>query len=168
MKKLFILITALILFLSVSTVCAGLFGPPTAECKLFSIEIPEEYSTTDGYNPSGEHGFYLGDWGNNDKPDRTLHMWEVTSPEDLNRSNTEQIIETHEIDGIKIDKCYDYNESVVVGNNIVKGSNYTHVEFDKDGHKYVIENSFNGKYEDIDLKKDIELVKQVKDTIKHK
>ena len=32
----------------------------------------------------------------------------------------------------------------------------------------VIENDFEGSYEDIDIKKDVELVKQIRDTLKHK
>ena len=57
MKKSIILISILVLFLSASTVNAGLFGPPTAECELFGIEIPDEYYTSDGYDPFGKNGF---------------------------------------------------------------------------------------------------------------
>ena len=170
MKKLLLLISVLFIFLSISTVCAGLFGPETAECKKFSIEVPDGYFKSDGYSPSYESGFYLAcSWSDKDNiTDRTLHISEVASFDDYNRSETEVIIENYTDGDIKAEKCYDFNESVLVGNKYVNGSNYTHIEFSKDGHHYVIENEFEGKYEDIDLKKDVELVKQVRDTLKHK
>lgn len=169
MKKLFILITALILFLSVSSVGAGLFGPDTVESKQFSIEIPE------GYEESGEWSNNLFQdfvyvWSKDKNPERDLMVWEVSSFDSFNRSNNEQIIDSYKEDGITIYKCYNPNEIVVFtdGRDKVYGDNYTHAEFDKDGHHFIIKNQFKGKYEDIDLKKDIELVKQVRDTIKHK
>ncbi|MBE6504468.1 MAG: hypothetical protein E7Z73_01810 [Methanobrevibacter millerae] len=170
MKKLFILITVLILVLSVSSVSAGLFGPPTAECKQYSIEIPDGYGTTEAYNPHNSENYLklMGHDNNDGKTQRVLYMRGVSSFNDYNRSNTEEIIETSEIDGIKIDRCFDYNSSTVSDGKIVDGRNYTHIEFDKDGYKYIIEIDFDGKYGDIDLNKDVELVKQIRETIKHK
>ncbi|MBQ6100256.1 MAG: hypothetical protein IJL02_10410 [Methanobrevibacter sp.] len=174
MKKPMILITALILFLSITTVSAGLFGPPTAECKLFGIEIPEDYGTSDGYDPFGETGFYVVDWNNQNGTDRTLHISEVSSFDDWNHSESEQVIETYDDGDVKTELCYDPEKTMYVSEyNSYKGEdvygyNYTFTEFTKDGHNYVIINEFEGDYHDIDLKKDADIAKQIKKSLWHK
>ena len=174
MKKSIIIISILILFLSASTVNAGLFGPPTAECKLFGIEIPDEYGTSDGYDPFGETGFYLVDWNNQNGTDRTLRISEVSSFDDWNHSESEQVIDTYDDGDVKTELCYDPEKTMYVQEyNSYKGEdvygyNYTFTEFTKDGHNYVIINEFEGDYHDIDLKKDAEIAKQVKKSLWHK
>lgn len=171
MKKFLLFVSVLFILLSISSVGAGLFGPETAECKQFSIEIPEGYGKSDGYMNNNENFFYLASsWNDKDNiTDRTLYISEVSSFDDFNRSKTEKIIENYTDGDIKAEKCNDSNGTVSLNNGtLIKGSNYTHIEFTKDGHNYIIENQFKGKYQDIDLKKDVDLVKKIKDTLKHK
>lgn len=171
MKKSIILICILILFLPVTAVAGeGFFGPDTVECNKFSIELPEGYSTTDAYDPHAESGFHItSSHGGKDNNTVTyLYMNEVSSFDDYNRSQTEQIIENYTDGDIKAQKCYDPEKEVYVDVNPVLGYNSTHIEFDKDGHHFIIIHEFQGKYEDIDLKKDVDLAKQIKKSLKIK
>lgn len=169
MKKLLILI-CIFLFLSTSTVNAGWFGPDTIECPQFSIEIPEGYYKSpewqDNDNIIFTDSLYL--WGNDGDIERDLMMHEVSSFDDFNRSNTEKILETKEIDDISIDKCYDSEDTVIIDGKTVCGNNYTIAKFDKDGHYYVITNDFKGNSDDLDIKSDAKLVKEIKNSVKIK
>lgn len=159
---------------SVSVVSAGLFGPPTAECELFGIEIPEDYDTSDGYDPFGETGFYVVDWNNQNGTDRTLRIEEISSFDEWNHSESEQVIKTYDDGDVKTEVCYDPEETMYVQEynsyhgEYVYGYNYTFTEFTKDGHNYVIINEFEGDYHNIDLKKDAEIAKQIKESLWHK
>ena len=169
MKKLIILIS-IILFLSITTVAAGLFGPDTIECPKFSIEIPENYYKSpewyDNDNTIFSDSLYL--WGNEGNIERNLMMYEVSSFDDFNRSSTEEILETTEIDGISIDKCYDSEDSVFSDGKTIYGNNYTLAKFEKDGHYYIITNDFKGDSDDLDIKSDANLVKEIKNSLKIK
>jgi len=171
MKKLIILLSIFLMLLSVTSVSAwGLFGDDSRiECEQFSMEIPEGYHQSSEWTDNFFEDFiYVWNDADDNKPDRDLEIWEIPPSDSFNRSNTEQVFDSYEEDGIKIDKCYDPEETVIVDGDSVHGANYTYAEFSKEGHNYVIINEFNGDLDDINMKEDVELIKTLRESIKQK
>lgn len=163
MKKLFILIGIVLLFLSVSTVNAVLFWPDTIECEQFSIEIPSGFSETEGWADHLEKPqdyVYVGTGiPNKGETHRMLEVCELTSNNNA-RINGTIVVENYTADNLLLQKCQvpEYN----------KDKNYTYVEFDKDGHHYAITITWDNNIEKLNLSDDVELVKKVIDSTKHK
>ena len=171
MNKKLILTTILLLllFLSMSAVNAFLFfgdGTYMIECEQSSIEVPDNYTKSPEWTDN-QFDNYIYIWGNDSGIGRDLMMWEVSSFESVNHSDTEQIIDTYDGD-LKVFACYDPEESSIVDGKSIYGCNYTYVEFDKDGHHYVIKNEFKGDMADLDINKDVKLFKNIQKTVKSK
>lgn len=163
MKKLIILISILILFLSVTTASAGFFGFGTIECEQFSIDIPSGFSETEGWIDMHEKPkdyVYVGTGiPNNGETHRILEVRELTSNNDA-RINGTIVVENYTADNLLLQKCQ--------GQEYNSNKNYTYVEFDKDGHHYAITITWDNNIEKLNLSDDVELVKKVIDSTKHK
>lgn len=160
MKKSMIFISILLLFLFVNTVNAGFFGFGTIECEQFSIDIPSGFSETEGWIDMPEKPqdyVYVGTGvPRNGETHRILEVRDLT----LNNSNYRYdniVVENYTENNLLLQKCHDANNK-----------NYTFTEFDKDGHHYVITITWDNDLEKLNLSNDVDIVKNVIDTIKHK
>ena len=161
MKKSYVLITALILFLSISTVSAGLFGFGTIECDQFSIDIPSGFSITEGWESYPElHVNHI--WLGTGIPtgDETHRWFDMSENKVYNDDlvHNKVVVENYTEDNLLIEKCHSENGA----------DNFTYAEFDKEGHHYVITISWKNDLEKLNLADDVELIKKVIDSTKHK
>lgn len=162
MKKILFLIILLILFLSASTVNAGLFGPSRFECERYSIEIPEGFSETEGWEMFGpEDDIYLGTGiPEKGETNRYLNIYEVDSFDNVSKKND---------DYINRDVIERYNESDLLVEKCQNGeNNFTYAEFSKLGHNYVIFISWDGNLEELSLSDDVDLIKDIVYSLEHK
>ena len=161
MKKEYILITIIILFLSVSAVSAGLFGPSTIECDKFSIDIPSGFHTTEGWEDAPElhvNHIWLGTGiPSGDETHRWFDMSENKAYKD-DLVHSKVVVKKYTEDDLLVEKCHSADGD----------TNFTYAEFDKEGHHYVITISWENDLEKLDLADDVELIKDVMDSTEHK
>ncbi|MBR0371297.1 MAG: hypothetical protein IJH63_11340 [Methanobrevibacter sp.] len=164
MKKFLFFISILFIFLSVSSVGAGLFGPNTISCEQFSIEIPDGFEITDGWSSLDKHvdEIYLGTGVPiNGEVHRYLNMNEVKSFDNLSIKNKYSgidyiVVENYTENNLLVEKCQ--------GNE----KNFTYAEFNKDGYNYIIFINFDGEIEKLNLADDVSLIKGIISSTKHK
>lgn len=151
MKKLFVAISILIIFLSVATVTAGLFGPDTIECQQFSIEVPSGFQITDGWEDNHINDVYVGTGvPMNGETHRIFKMTEISSSNDASNQD-KVVVEKYDDGNLLAEKCQSEDGK----------DNYTYAEFDKEGHHFVINISWENNLEKLNLNEDVKLIKDV-------
>lgn len=167
MKKKYIITGLLILFIaisSVSSVSAWWWGG--FECEGFNLEQTDGLEIATGYSPSTppNHVLLVEDldddisWGF-----VNLDLSEVPIG---NLPNCMDITENHTEDGITIVKG---QVTEYVSYEFFDGNNISYAEFDKDGKHFYLGINHNTKSPDyINLTNDVELVKEIKESIKLK
>ena len=161
MKRFLVFASVLLLFLSVSTASAWLFGPPTIECDKFSIEYPDGFQMTDGWSGLDEHidKVYLGTGiPRNGETHRYFEMWEVLSFDNL--TDDMDVVEDYTEGDLKVMKGHVYEAG--------EYKNFTYATFDKGGRHYFVKISWDNDIEQLDLAGDVKLIKTVRDSTKPK
>lgn len=157
-----ILIVLFVAILSVNSVSA--WGN-TFECEGFNLEMPDGVEVANGYSPSAppNHVELVEDldddinWGfiNLDLSEVPLEKL----PDCIN------IAENHTEDDLTIVKGQVTDD---ISYHFFKGNNITYAEFDKEGKHFYLAINHNCRTDAINLTKDIELIKDIKESIKLK
>ncbi|SFL34784.1 hypothetical protein SAMN02910297_00638 [Methanobrevibacter olleyae] len=174
MKKFIFLITfILILFVSLSSVNAGLFWDTTMECQQFSITLPEGFSESEGWGSNDEHTneIYAGTGiPSGDEVHRWLVIQELGTTKNYtdfydfgDRLDNKVVVDNYTNGSLLVEKCYSITSKRFNGIE-----NYTYAEFDKDGYHYGMLISYESDLDDLKLSTDVELVKNVMNSVNHK
>ena len=163
-KKLIILIIFLTLFLSISSANAWFFGSSGLSCQQYTINVPDGFSTTEAWEGSdNEKDIYLGTGiPSKGETARYLRMYEVPSFDKIYEKGNvlipsdKTIVENYTEDNLLVQKCYS------------GPTNFTYAEFSKDGHNYVLYIEWKGDLNNLNLTDDVNMIKGIMDSTKHK
>lgn len=166
MKKKYIVTLLLIFFVAILSVNFVSAWWGSFECEGFNLEMPHGVEVATGYSPSTppNHVELVEDldddisWGfvNLDLSEVPLEKL----PDSMN------IVENHTEDGLTVVKGQVTED---ISYDFFDGNNITYAEFDKEGKHFYV--GINHNYRDIDtinLTKDAELIKEIKESIKLK
>ncbi len=166
MKKLFFFIAIILVVLcSLSSVNA-------MSCQQFSIDLPSGFEETEGWGSDAEHinEIYAGNGiPFNGKVHRWLQIEEVGTAEEYEGYDYSTLFDSEYL-------LENYTEgNLFVGKfnapNFKKGvidENFTYAHFDKDGYHYEMLITYNGNIKNLKLSDDVNLVKGVQNSLKHK
>ena len=167
MKKLFFCIGIILIFL-----CC-LSSVNALSCQQFSIDLPDGFEETDGWGSSAEHTneIYAGNGiPFNGKVHRWLQIEEMGSSTDY-----KDYYDFDEITGNQyLLENYTEGDLFVAKYNVpnletsVIRENFTYAHFDKDGYHYGMIITYNGNINNLRLSDDVDLVKGVKDSLRHR
>ena len=158
MKKRYLLIFSIILVvLSISCVSAFF---DTIECEDFSMEIPEGLERPKGgYQADPEHSVSL--WSGLVKDGELFRRFEISTLPFEDLTDKMDVVDEYTEGDLKVMKGE-------VFDGIEHGGNCTYAEFDKDGKHFYLVVDYDCDLDEIDLTKDVKMVKDLKVSVQVK
>lgn len=166
MKKIFFFLILILSVLSSLTIVSAM------DCQQFSINLPDGFAKTEGWGSNDEHvnEIYAGT-GIPKKGE--VHRWLQIEEAGLSAEyddydynplfESEYLLENYTKDDLFVGKISapNFDEGVI-------HENFTYAHFDKNGYHYEMIITYNGNINNLKLSDDVELVKEVKNSLKHK
>ena len=166
MKKLFFFIAIILVVLcSFSSVNA-------MACQQFSIDLPSGFEETDGWGSSAEHKneIYAGNGiPFNGKVHRWLEIQETGTSDEYKDFDYSNVFESeYLLDDYSEGNLYVAKFNIPNFDNGIVKENFTYAHFDKGGYHYEMYISYNGNINNLKLSDDVDMVKGVQNSLKHK
>ncbi len=165
MKKLFFFLAIiLVVFCSLSSVNA-------LSCQRFSIDLPDGFEETDGWGARVHvNDIYAGTGiPFNGKVHRWLEIKETgTAGEYKDFDYTKVFEREYLLDDYSDGNLYVAKFNIPNFDNGIVKENFTYAHFDKDGYHYEMYISYNGNKNNLKLSDDVDMIKGVQNSLKHK
>ena len=165
MKKLFFFLAIiLVVFCSLSSVNA-------LSCQRFSIDLPDGFEETAGWGARVHvNDIYAGTGiPFNGKVHRWLEIKETgTAGEYKDFDYTKVFEREYLLDDYSDGNLYVAKFNIPNFDNGIVKENFTYAHFDKDGYHYEMYISYNGNKNNLKLSDDVDMIKGVQNSLKHK
>lgn len=165
MKKLFFCIGIILIFL-----CC-LSSVNALSCQQFSIDLPDGFEETDGWGGVYHKDYIYAGTGIpfNGEVFRWLKIQEVGNSEEYKDFDYSKLYGSEYL----LDEYSDGNLYVAKFNipnfeNEAIKENFTYAHFDKDGYHYEMYVSYEGNINNLKLSDDVAMIKELRDSVKHR
>ena len=166
MKKLFSLVIIILIILSSLTIVSAM------ECQQFSIKLPDGFAETEGWGSNEEHinEIYAATGiPRNGEVHRWLQIEEIGTTAEYNDAEYSELFESeYSLENYTEENLFIGKISIPNFDNGIIHENCTYAYFDKAGYHYEMIITYKGNINNLKLSDDVKLVKEVKDSLKHK